>query len=287
MDVRLNRRTFLIGAGATAVVAACGGSNTPEEFFASRFAAPFTIVADGTEQRIPIGLADEVDPLQAEDMPERIVAAISQEGSLVAPRQDVFLRSEGIVFPYYPIRASFDEPGIYEVEVSWNAGVANTLIQVNATDESPLLMPGEEMPPVITPTFDEPQLVNPICTLPEPCAYHDITLAEALQQGRPIVLVVSTPGFCATFICGPLLELAIADNESRPDAYKLLHAEVYKEPALLPDSEPTNIMFGTGMAEAGFEPSVFFVGADGRVKERIDNVCDGTELREAIDRLIA
>lgn len=287
MDVTVNRRTFIIGVGATAALAACGGNTTPETYFASRFAAPFTIVADGTEQRIPLGLADEVDPLQAEQMPERLVAAISQNGSLVAPRQDVFIRADGIVFPYYPLRATFDEPGIYDVELSWNAGVANTLIQVNAPDESPLLMPGETMPPVITPTFAEPGLVSPICTLPEPCAFHDVTLAEALDEGRPILLVVSTPGFCQTFICGPLLELSIADHEKRPDAYRLLHAEVYKEPALLPDTEPTNIMLGTGMAEAGFEPSLFFVNADGTVNERIDNVCDGTELTEALDRLVA
>ena len=59
-----------------------------------------------------------------------------------------------------------------------------------------------------TPTFDDARGVDPICTRsPEPCPFHDRTLTDVVESGEPVALLISTPGFCQTAICGPVLEL--------------------------------------------------------------------------------
>ncbi len=290
MRPTIDRRTFLIGAGAAGVLAACGGGGSSnEEFFAARFFAPTSVAADGTPQRTTWGIADQRGPLRLEDVPERVVVAIAQNGNLVAPRSDVFVRADGIPFPYYPVRTAFDEPGIYDIELSWNGGVVQSVLQALDPAEVPLLMPGDAMPAVDTPTLDAARGVDPICTRPEICPFHTATLAEALSDGLPTVLIVGTPGFCATAVCGPMVDLVIDAHSTRDGAFSAVHGEVYEDPQLLADQTAvtTAVMDATGLSEAGFEPAIFLIDADGVLVERFDNVVDRTELAESIDALLA
>lgn len=291
MRPTIDRRTFLIGAGATAVLAACGGgsSSSSSELAAARFSAAFTVAADGTPQRTVWGLADQRGPLGLEDVPERVVAAISQNGDLVAPRTDVLIRADGIPFPYYPVRTSFDEAGIYDIELSWNGGAVQSVLQAFDPAEVPMLLPGDAVPAVDTPTLDDARGVDPICTRGDVCPFHTATLTEALGDGLPTVLIVSTPGFCQTAVCGPMLELVIDEHATRGGAFSAVHGEVYDDPQLLAEGAAvtTEVMDATGMTEAGFEPSVFLISADGTLVERLDNVVDRSELSESIDALLA
>ncbi len=292
MRPTIDRRTFLIGAGATTVLAACGGGGSTSssgDLAAARFSAPLTVAADGTPQRTVWGLADQRGPLRIEDVPERVVVAIAQDGDLVAPRTDVFVRADGIPFPYYAVRTEFEAAGVYDVEISWNGGVVRSVVQALDPADVPLLMPGDAVPAVDTPTLDEPGVVDPICTRGEVCPFHTATLTEALADGLPTVLIVSTPGFCQTAVCGPMLDLVIDEHTARGGAFSAVHGEVYEDPQLLAEGTAvtTAVMDATGMTDAGFEPSIFLIGADGVLVERIDNVVDRSELRESIDALLA
>lgn len=291
MSAVIDRRTFLVGAGASALLAACGGSSTnaTDGLAAARFSAPFTVVANGTPQRTVWGIADQAGPLPANDVPERVVISIAQNGELIAPRVDVFARADGVPFPYYPLSTSFEAPGVYDVELSWNGGALQSAVQAFAPEEVALLQPGAAMPEIDTPTIDDPRGVDPICTRGETCPFHEVTLADALADGSPTVLVVSTPGFCQTAVCGPMLELLIEAHGQRPGGFSAVHAEVYDNPQALATGAavPTEIMDATGLTQAGFEPSMFFIDADGVLAERLDNVVDRSEMNEALDRLLA
>ncbi|MEO1065424.1 MAG: hypothetical protein AAFZ07_28740 [Actinomycetota bacterium] len=295
MRPTIDRRTFLIGAGATTVLAACGsggggGSSSDEaQLFAARFSPPRTLAADGTPQRSVWGIADQRGPLQLEDVPERVVFAIAQDGELVVPRVDVAVRADGLPFPYYPVRTTFPAAGIYDLEMSWNGGAVQSVVQVFTPEEVPLLGPGDAVPAVETPTVDDARGVDPICTRGEICQFHEQTLAEALEDGLPTVLIVGTPGFCQTAVCGPMLQLVIEQHEARGGAFSAVHGEVYDDPQLLRENTAvtTEVMDAMGLTEAGFEPSVFLIDADGIIVERLDNVVDRSELSESIDALLA
>ena len=136
---------------------------------------------------------------------------------------------------------------------------------------------------MVTPTFDNDAGVTDICTRTDTCAFHELSLDEAIAAGRPTILLVSTPAFCGTvFMCGPVLEILIEEiARATPDA-EVIHAEVYVDPqpddlgALLPVVEATGVTY---------EPFLFLIDANGTVTGRLDHIWDRTELRELLDQV--
>ena len=160
-------------------------------------------------------------------------------------------------------------------------------VQVVAADDpliADLVGVGDAMPVVGTPTATDPMGVTPICTLDPPCDLHGVSLADALGAG-PVVLLVATPAFCQTAVCGPELEVMIDQMSDFPDV-TFIHAEVYEEPA----NNSTPVVaedFAPIVASLGlpFEPVMYTIGPDGIVRERLDYIFDGVEINDAVARL--
>ena len=115
---------------------------------------------------------------------------------------------------------------------------------------------------------------------------HDVTLAAALGEGSPIALLVATPAFCATAVCGPVLDVLLAVQGQVPDV-RYLHAEVYENPLAVDnvaEATPTALTQDLGLT---YEPSLFLIGADGVLVDRLDNVYDETEALESVQALAA
>ena len=68
---------------------------------------------------------------------------------------------------------------------------------------------GERLIPLPTPTTTEGRGVDPICTRQPTCPFHEQTLEEAMGSGKAVAFIISTPQFCQTAICGPVLDLLI------------------------------------------------------------------------------
>jgi hypothetical protein len=132
-----------------------------------------------------------------------------------------------------------------------------------------------------TPTVTDAHGVDPICTNDPVCDLHDATLADALEEGRPLALLVSTPAFCQFAVCGPVLDVLLGVAGDHPDV-RLLHAEVYAHPEEELDTKAP-IVDALGLT---FEPCLLLVDATGTVKERLDTIFDTTEVDEALARLV-
>jgi hypothetical protein len=143
-----------------------------------------------------------------------------------------------------------------------------------------VIQPGAALPAVATPTVGDARGVDPICTADPVCPLHDVTVAEALEEDRPLALLVSTPAFCQIAICGPVLDVLLGITGDHPDV-RFLHAEVYAHPEQDLDVHAP-IVDELGLT---FEPSLILVGRDGRVVERLDTIYDAGEASEALTRL--
>ena len=134
--------------------------------------------------------------------------------------------------------------------------------------------------PVETPTTADARGVTPICTRSPQCPFHDQTLTQALATGAPVALMISTPQYCQTGVCGPVLDLVIEQSAVTP-GLQIVHAEVYVDPN--GDGGPA----ANGLTDAvsayglSFEPSLFVARADGTIVARLDNVFDRVELAQA------
>ncbi|WP_052667729.1 hypothetical protein [Nitriliruptor alkaliphilus] len=105
---------------------------------------------------------------------------------------------------------------------------------------------------------------------------HDTTIADALDEGMPVVVILSTPTYCVSAFCGPLTtKLAMVATEYE-DTAAFVHIEVWRdfEARELNDAAAEWIQTEGG----GNEPWVFLVDGDGTIQARWDNVVDVQDL---------
>ena len=112
---------------------------------------------------------------------------------------------------------------------------------------------------------------------PDPApTLHATTVAAAIEAGRPVVVVIATPVYCQSRVCGPLTEVMVPFAQRHADRLDVVHLEVWRdfEAQALNDAAAEWIQTELG----GNEPWVFLVGADGTIVARWDNVLDLEEL---------
>jgi hypothetical protein len=110
------------------------------------------------------------------------------------------------------------------------------------------------------------------------------SIAESLEAKVPFVVTFSTPKFCASRVCGPVVD--VVEEVSRrfeDENVRFIHVEVYE------DNDPAN-SFNRWMQEWKLptEPWTFLVGDDGRIKARFEGTVSVRELEAAVqDKLLA
>jgi len=105
-----------------------------------------------------------------------------------------------------------------------------------------------------------------------------------LSNGQPTALLISSPAFCQTNVCGPVLELLIEEGAKR--TMNLVHAEVYANAAATGDVLSANLSETTTAYKLSFEPSLIVADAKGMVADRLDFVFDRAELRSTLDKVL-
>ena len=145
----------------------------------------------------------------------------------------VHRHGDGTPFPYYPVRVTMATPGTYGVAIAYQGSALTGQVVFAAPEAIMLVQPGERAIPVVTPTPADHRGVEPICTRDPACPFHDVTLSDALSSGRPTALLISSPAYCQTNVCGPVLELLMEEGAGRP--MNLVHAEVYADAAATGD----------------------------------------------------
>jgi hypothetical protein len=118
--------------------------------------------------------------------------------------------------------------------------------------------------------------------VPDP-ELHTYTVAQALAEKRPVVLVISTPTYCVSQFCGPVTEMVGDLAKTYGNRARFIHIEVWKDykAQQLNDAAKEWIARGDDINE----PWVFVVGSDGKVSARFDNVVTRGELETILQKL--
>ncbi|HXF63779.1 MAG TPA: hypothetical protein VNK95_19295 [Caldilineaceae bacterium] len=153
--------------------------------------------------------------------------------------------------------------------------------------ESPTLKPGEVAPAADTPTLasgasDLSQLTS--APSPNPALYN-ISLAEALANDLPTVLLFATPAFCQTRFCGPAYELFSELQQRYQGRANFIHVEVYTG---LPNPASNNWEIAPAMAAFGLstEPWLYLLDADGIVVYRVEGLFTTEEVERHLQALL-
>ncbi len=115
---------------------------------------------------------------------------------------------------------------------------------------------------------------------------HGITIADALAEGRPLVVAFATPAFCETRTCGPVMESVM---DPLYDQYQDRAGFIHVEPFQLQE-----LRDGTGRipvpatSEWGLqtEPWIFVVDADGRVAAKFESITALDEVESVLVDLL-
>jgi hypothetical protein len=285
----LSRRAFLAGSAGAAFLLACGGNgdDAADDSTDTTAAAGLSLVkffgddfvVAGKPQRVTFGLGDAEGVVLGE-VPATLDLTLLFNGETIGPPVPVASRNEGIPRPYYPLEFNVADPGVYTAATTVDGEPIEASFQVLDAGEVRLPQVGDPLPAFDIPTVDDHRGVDPICTRDPECPLHDLTLAQALAEGRPIAFSVSTPEFCQVAICGPVLDVLLEQQPAFPHV-RMLHAEVYTD-RTTETLAPVIDTFGLT-----FEPTLFLAGADGTIAARLDNIYDTSELVERLQSLPA
>jgi len=184
----------------------------------------------------------------------------------------------------YVSNVEFSAPGEWGAEVDLaGGGVDENLLasfEVQRDSSTPSL--GEAAPPSNTLTADDAQSLSEISTDTDPDPeFYEFSVAEALEEGDPFVVVFATPKFCASATCGPTLDI-VKDASSGFEQVNFLHVEPYSNL-----DDPDKLAPIKAVREWGLpsEPWVFVVDADGKVAAKYEGVLSADELRETLSKL--
>lgn len=189
---------------------------------------------------------------------------------------------------------TFDRAGFWEVTVS---GQVAGLGAIRATTTIPVLddpaYPAAGEPALATKnlTLDDAEDV-PLAAIdsgasgtgevPDP-ELHEWTIARAIREGRPALVVFSTPTFCESQFCGPVTDV-VADLASRFfDRAVFIHVEIWRdrnENAI--NQAAADWLFRDGDLT---EPWLYLIGADGIIVDRWATLFRQEEVVAALEAL--
>jgi hypothetical protein len=291
---RLTRRSVLLGGAGALLLAACGGGDddsgeSSDDRSTTTTAGGLAIARvfyprqpAGKPLRLPLALASADGAiLAAEHTPSSIEVTWYADGSEPGTPVTIERRAEGIPTPYFPLTVTFDAPGTYRIDIDADGERAATTVDVLPPEQTPAVPgPGDALLSLVTPTTGDARGVDPICTRDPDCPFHTESLDAALASPKAIALIVSTPAFCQTAICGPVLDLLVDRAEQHAEVLSIVHAEVYTDETAKTTTETVQAY---GMT---YEPALFLAAADGTINARLDYTFDGSELDEVLSRLV-
>jgi hypothetical protein len=116
-------------------------------------------------------------------------------------------------------------------------------------------------------------------------ALHALTVAEALETGKPVVVAFVTPAFCQTRFCGPVLENVVTPAwEAYGERVEFLHIEPFD----LAEARTGTLRPVPAVVEWGLisEPFVFVLNPDGTVAAKFEGVMETEEITTTLDAIL-
>jgi hypothetical protein len=286
----MDRRVFLKSVGVTAgalsasgFVTACGDDSAagiPEGNPTLNVIAASFETLTGTGRRFAFGLSDfENVPVKDRDIEVYVTDLQGEVRS--GPHPTEFFDEGGPGIGVYIVTLDVEEPGPVLVVAVDGDDFGQAAINVVRPEDSQLLVPGQDAVAVATPTAADDLGVAEICTQEPDCGMHEISLDDALAEGRPVVLLFATPKFCVTAVCAPAVSTIdrIREEGDWGDV-AFIHTEIFSD-------EGETLLDAVRDWQLPTEPWLFTIDVDGVIVDRRDGPMIGSEVARMVEELQA
>jgi hypothetical protein len=145
--------------------------------------------------------------------------------------------------------------------------------------DTPVATPGANLKAITSANPPRPELLS-------------VSLKDALTQGKPIMLIIATPAFCRSRICGPVYEEMVSLYDRYKDRVTFIQVEPYVlddtgQPSVDPatnDWKITPIVTAFGLPG---EPWTFVIDASGKVAAKFEGMVNADEAAAALDKTVS
>ncbi len=179
----------------------------------------------------------------------------------------------GIEFAIAPAEESFDED---EAEI--------VLFRLAVRERRAAPVAGDAAPATPSRTLlDEPDLARLTSDpRPEPGLYQ-LSIDDALANGRPLLLVFATPAFCHSRTCAPAVDVVKAVWRDHAADLDAIHVEVFENP-----HEPSALVESAAFLawHLPSEPWVFVIDAGGVIVAAYEGSVTDRELRGDVEGIV-
>lgn len=243
--------------------------------------------------RVAFGVVDR------EGMPVRPAEAQVKASLLDPETKTSEVRSTSVAhFQQWPIGTQgvlttqlfLDKPGFWQLNVEATAAdgsdvEARGAFQVKANSDTPTV--GQPAPRSVTLTLDSLEDLSDLTTIssaaaPDPDLYQ-MSVDAALDTGKPLILVFSTPAFCVSATCGPQVAIISQIKEKYQNMANFIHVEVFENPHLIEGGRPVGDTVAA-VAEWNLptEPWTFVIDGEGLVRAKFEQFTTKKEIETAL-----
>jgi len=182
----------------------------------------------------------------------------------------------------YTANVTFDTPGEWGVEIQVSkpdADIDQTILPrfvVTTTATTPPI--GFDAPLSENRTVDDVDDLTLIDSSTNPSEeMHTTTIKEAIEAGRPTLVLFAVPGFCTSRLCGPEIEIMRKLYPEWKDRVEFIHVEFYEDPG-------TNSVVSQPAKDFGLrtEPWFFLIDANGKIAAKFEGPTGMAELVDAM-----
>lgn len=191
----------------------------------------------------------------------------------------------------YTMRLDLDRAGFWQLEVTalradGSQVVASGAFQVKPKTDAPAA--GDPAPRSKTPTAAQVAELATITSAnpPDPDLYR-LSIDQALDAGKPLVVSFASPAFCVSATCGPQVQIISQLKEKYRDQANFIHIEVFQDPHLLKggrlEGKPVPSVLEWRLPS---EPWTFVIDRNGIVQDRFEQFTNFEELEAALKRVL-
>jgi len=240
------------------------------------------------QQRVPIGILDHNTPVADATVHVRSFyvgsGAPVAKGESAAPFKGEGLGGAGV----YAAQLSFDRPGNWRLDVTASRPngdhvVLQVPVNVLATPTVPGV--GQPAPRSNNPTAATVSDVSLIDTGQPPDDMHQLSIAQAIADHRPTLVVFASPAFCTSQLCGPEVKVVQSLEPAYKDRVAFIHIEIYTD--YKPDPSKRQVAPTVAEWRLRTEPWIFLIDSGGVIRTRIEGAAGADEVKAALDKLLA
>ena len=233
------------------------------------------------------GETDSEDPVepQALDQPAigPFTAAVDTLETEPAFRAQTTSSDPDAALAVYTAELNFPANGEWRIAALIKEGdklTATLLPSANVGQFSQVPQVGDTPPRIHTPTADSVGGdLSQITTRVPPDTQNEADFADVLGE-KPVVLLFSTPQFCQSRVCGPVVDVAEQVKEQYGDEVEFIHMEIYN------DNDPSK---GVRPQVRAFnlpsEPWLFVMDENGVITTALEGAFGVDELTKAVEEV--